>query len=341
MIPQANSKMTVILRTLREELKQGQYEQNSRFPSEYDLAERFGVNKKTVNKAVSLLVAEGYLSRGCGGQGTIVIRHSIFPKRHIAFVGRVTHPFYALHAHGMQEAALEDDSIVSLIAPAPNKLTLTLNKLKTMKIDGILSAAYGMLPDMGIPVIYLEDKIGSLLLPEYVVCDSYRSAYQMMQEVIRRGHRDIVLLFQISGNPDRLRGYHDAMRQAGIPDWEQRTFRMLEYSAGEANLLLKQICKQYPDFTAVAACSDDEIRQFIVSMKQNGIEWVGRKAMIGFGNVPGISDVYPIATVDQHPRRIGAESYRLLARKIGNPEMVIQEYLDTELVNLQNIPVLS
>ena len=96
-----------------------------------------------------------------------------------------------------------------------------------------------------------------------------------------------------------------------------------------------------PDFTAVAACSDDEIRQFIVSMKQNGIEWVGRKAMIGFGNVPGISDVYPIATVDQHPRRIGAESYRLLARKIEDPEMVIQEYLDTELVNLQNIPVLS
>ena len=47
MISQANSKMTVILRTLREELKQGQYEQNSRFPSEYDLAERFGVNKKT------------------------------------------------------------------------------------------------------------------------------------------------------------------------------------------------------------------------------------------------------------------------------------------------------
>ena len=68
---------------------------------------------------------------------------------------------------------------------------------------------------------------------------------------------------------------------------------------------------------------------------------MGRKALIGFGNVPGISDVYPIATVDQHPHRIGAESYRLLARKIEDPEMVIQEYLDTELVNLQNIPVLS
>lgn len=341
MAPQQNSKMMMILRTLREELKQEKYDLNSRFPSEYDLAERFGVNKKTVNKAVSLLVAEGYLLRGCGGQGTIVVRHSVFPKKHIVFIGSITHPFYALQVHGLQEAALEDDSMVTLMAPPPNKLTLTLHKLKTMKIDGIISSAYGMLPDMGVPVIYLEDKIGSLLLPEYVVCDSYRSAYQMMQEVIRRGHRDIVLLFQISGNPDRLRGYHDAMRQAGITDCEQRTFRMLEYTAGEANLLLKRICKQYPDFTAVAACSDDEIKQILVSMNQSGMEWMGRKALIGFGNVPGISDVYPIATVDQHPHRIGAESYRLLARKIEDPEMVIQEYLDTELVNLQNIPVLS
>ena len=62
--------------------------------------------------------------------------------------------------------------------------------------------------------------------------------------------------------------------------------------------------------------------------------------MVGFGNLPGISDVYPIATVDQHPVRIGAEAYRLLLEKIDDPEKTVQELLDTEPVNLQNIPVI-
>ena len=334
-------KKTAILQTLRGELNAKKYPLNSRFPSEYLLAERFGVNKTTANKAVAMLTSEGYLKRGRGGQGTIVVRHTVFPKNHIAFIGVISHPFLALQAEGLQEAALEDDSVVSLIAPQPNKLTMTLNKLKNTKTDGIISSAYGLLPDIGIPVIYLEDKVGSLSLPDYVACDSYHPAFQMMQEVIRRGHRDIVLLVHVQSNPDRLRGYYDAMREAGIMDYEKRTFRMFEYTVGETNLLLKRICRQYPGFTAVVSCSDDDILRMIISMRQQGIEWEGRKAMIGFGNLRGISNVYPIATVDQHPVRIGAEAYRLLLEKIEHPEQTVQELLDTELVNLQNIPVIS
>ncbi|MBO4632460.1 MAG: hypothetical protein J5858_11110, partial [Lentisphaeria bacterium] len=75
-------------------------------------------------------------------------------------------------------------------------------------------------------------------------------------------------------------------------------------------------------------------------MKLKKMDWEGKIAMVGFGNLPGISDVYPIATVDQHPMRIGAEAYRLLMKKIAEPDTVIQEFLDTELVNLQNIPVI-
>jgi len=336
-----NNKMETILQILREELDGKKYALNSRFPSEYDLAERFGVNTKTANKAVSLLTAEGYLKRGRGGQGTIVVRQSVFPRKHIVFIGNIRHPFIAMQAHGVQTAALEDHSLVSLVAPDPNHLNQILNELKSMKIDGIIATSYGLLPDIGIPVIYLEDKYGSLCLPEYVACDSFGAGYQTMQEVIRRGHRDIVLLFEVHLNPDRLRGYYDAMQEAGITDCEQRTFRMMENSVGETNLLLNRICRQFPDFTAMVSCSDDDIRRMIVSMRQRGIEWEGKIAMAGFGNVPGISDVYPIATVDQHPLRIGAEAYRLLLKKIADPGTVIQEYLDTELVGLQNIPVIS
>ena len=337
----ARNKVNGMLRQLREELNRKQYELNSRFPSEYDLADRFGVNLKTANKAVSLLTAEGYLKRGRGRQGTIVVRHTLFPRKHIAFIGNIQHPFIALQAHGVQAAALEDNSLVSLIGPAPSDLNRILNELPGTKIDGIVCTCYGLLPDIGLPVVYLEDRVGETVFPDFAACDSYQAAYQMMQELLKRGHRDIVLLFQTSNNPQRLQGYYDAMREAGISDYEKRTFRMFEYTVGETNLLLNRICRKYPGFTAVVSCSDDDILRMIISMRQKKIEWEGKIAMTGFGNLQGISDVYPIATVDQHPVRIGAEAYRMLLEKIEHPEQTMQEFLDTELVNLDNIPVIS
>ena len=335
------SKVCEMTRQLRDELNRKQYKLNSRFPSEYDLAERFGVNKKTANKAVSLLAAEGYLKRGRGGQGTIVVRHTVFPRKHIAFIGRIRYSFSAHEAYGVQAAALEDNSLVSLISPPLSDLNRILNELPGMKIDGIICTSYGLLPEIGLPVVYLENRAGEMTFPDFVACDSYHAAYQMMQELLKRGHRDIVVLFQRENNPERLQGYYDAMREARITDYEKRTFRMFEYTVGETNLLLEQICRKYPGFTAVVSCSDDDILRMIISMRHKKIDWEGKIALTGFGNLHGISDVYPIATVDQHPVRIGAEAYRLLLQKIAEPGTVIQEYLDTELVNLQNIPVIS
>ena len=334
-------KKTAILQTLRGELNAKKFPLNSRFPSEYLLAERFGVNKTTANKAVAELTSEGYLKRGRGGQGTIVVRHTVFPKKHIAFIGNIRYPFCAQEAYGVQAAALEDNSLVSLISPPLSDLNRFLNELPGMKIDGIICTSYGLLPKIDLPVVYLENRVGEMAFPDFVACDSYHSAFQMMQELLKRGHRDIVLLFQMENNPQRLQGYYDAMREAGISDYEKRTFRMFEYTIGETNLLLNQICRKYPGFTAVVSCSDDDILRMIISMRQQKINWEGKIAMTGFGNLQGISDVYPIATVDQHPLRIGAEAYRLLLKKIADPDTVIQEYLDTELVNLQNIPVIS
>ena len=270
-----------------------------------------------------------------------MVRHTVFPKRHIAFVGNIRYPFLAMEAYGVQAAALEDHSLVSLISPPPSDLNRILKELPGMKIDGIISTSYGLLPELGLPVVYLENLVGETCFPNFVACDSYQAGYRIMRELLNRGHREIVLLFQKQNNPQRLQGYYDAMREAGITDCEKRTFRMFEYTVGETNLLLDRICRKYPGFTAVVSCSDDDILRMIISMRQKKIDWEGKIAMTGFGNLHGISNIYPIATVDQYPVRIGAEAYRLLMKKIAEPDTVIQEYLDTELVNLQNIPVIS
>ena len=60
---------------------------------------------------------------------------------------------------------------------------------------------------------------------------------------------------------------------------------MFEYTIGETNLLLTRICRKYPGFTAVVSCSDDDILRMIISMRQKKIEWEGKIAMTGFGNL--------------------------------------------------------
>ena len=330
-----------IIEVLKQELIQGKYPVNSRFPSEYELSDRFSVNKKTANKAVSQLVSEGLLERGRGGQGTLVCSLSKFPRYHVVFLGILRHSYFANLGHGIQSAALENNSIMSVVTPTIEQFHSVLQTLNNSNIDGIITASFGMLPEMKKPVVYLEDQCGESQYPDYVACDSFAAGYQLMQEIISRGHRNIVILFHYLSNPKRLQGFYTAMKEAGIRDFKERTFISMDFTQGETNGFMRQILKKFPNVTAVAACTDDDALRIIKSMKHCGIKWENKIAVAGIGNISSISSFYPIATVEQNPFRIGVIAFQKLMEKIKNPSLQVQELVDIELVNVQNIPVIK
>lgn len=105
-------KLEPILKTLRRELEDGRYAHLAHFPSEYELSERFGVNKKTANKAVSLLVAGGLLVRGTRGQGTRVVSGLLFHREQIAFIGdllRLIRPMFFMGFERRHEPPVSGD----------------------------------------------------------------------------------------------------------------------------------------------------------------------------------------------------------------------------------------
>ena len=330
-----------ILQILRQELSDGKYPVNSRFPSEYELSDRFDVNKKTVNKAVTLLVSEGLLERGRGGKGTIVCTTAKFPRYHVVFLGILQHSYFARIGHGIQTAALEHNSLMSVVSPAIEQFHTVLQSLNNSNIDGILTTSYGMLPEMKKPVLYLEDQCGETVYPDYVACDSYAAGYQLMQEILARGHRNIVILFHYLNNPKRLEGFYKAMNEAGITNGKERTFISMDFSQGEANMIYRQMQTKFPGFTTIAACSDDDAFRIIKTMQHYGIQWENKIAVAGIGNIPSISSFYPIATVEQHPFRIGGIAFRKLLQKIQKPDLQIRELVDVEVVNSKNIPVIN
>ena len=66
------NKVDVLYETLLEHILQGKYKQGDKFPSEYELADMYGINKSTANKAVARLVENKYLFRTHGRGGTVV-----------------------------------------------------------------------------------------------------------------------------------------------------------------------------------------------------------------------------------------------------------------------------
>ena len=81
-----------ILTELRSLLEEGAFAPGSRFPSEADLADNYGVSKLTMNKIVSVLADNGYLTRGNRGAGTRVTEQ-LFRSAHESFDIFAVHPY--------------------------------------------------------------------------------------------------------------------------------------------------------------------------------------------------------------------------------------------------------
>lgn len=332
-------KIDYMLAALKSDLSSGKYAPDAHFPSEYELAERFGVNKKTANKAVSLLVSEGWLYRGRRGQGTLVAAQKPFPRGQLCCVFVIKDLYQSQFLQGAQAGALEHEYLLNYCSPRPSDLPNFLKRLENSPVRGILTGAYGDL-NTKLPVIYIDWILSNQAACYSVTCNNYQGGYEMMKQVLVRGHRDIVIFFQNRLMPERLSGFHDALREAGIDDVEKRTFLWQEVSRYDARKHLRQALKKYPDLSAIVCGSDHMTINTADALDLQGIDWRNRIALTGFGNLLGKDPVLPVASVDQHPYNLGyTAAENLIALIEGRAEEIPHRTLiDVELVNTGNIP---
>ena len=191
---ESKHKFEMILTTLRNEIQNSIYPLGGRFPSEYELAERFGVNKMTANKAVSQLVYEGYLQRGGRGSNTKVIMIEKFPKGYFVYIAPVAHEINRQILTGIENYAFTNGYSVLFYAPPAEQLSQNMHRLTRPEITGILTTSYGLLDVPGKNVIHLEMSLPETNRTHHTVCSDYYSAgRKMLEELINRGHREIIL----------------------------------------------------------------------------------------------------------------------------------------------------
>ena len=340
------NKVDELTNKLRELLASGAFPVGARFPSEYELQERYEVSRATANKAVALLSAEGLLERGKRGSGTFVKNAFRFPKGWIAAIEDFKHPYNMGMIAGAAQEAFAQGYMLSVFRPEQGGLSSLIKNLRASDCLGVLGVAYQLeaLPaDLAKPVIYLDSGVEDLpgRSSHSVMCDNYGAAQEMMSKVLASGRKEVVILgIESSLNRKyRMQGFADAMQKYNIKNVEQRKFVMHNGTKHEVKLALQKILKQYPAVDFIVTDSDDIVYNIMQVWANENFSWRNRIGISGFGNVHGIADLHKIPSVNQHPWHIGVEAVKALLEivKNGEPASSIKIEVPAEVVNAEYI----
>ena len=336
-----------IYQTLKKRLDENVYSPGSKFPSEAILSAEFGVSKVTVNKIVSRLVEQGLLARGIRGAGTRVCRKFFQPRGTIAFIGKLN-PYTMRILDGFQQECLQCGYFAAVFSPKSEELQYCLHILNSKNVCGIVSAGYGVIHhDSELPTVCLDCNLPHQPYEDgvhFIDCDNFTGGKRIMEEILRRGHREIAVFsaerFVISTAAEitaRVRGFHAALREAGLEHLIHRTFYGMPQSLPDAKNCLISILQSYPETTLICCDSDPCAEMLSGVAKSIGVSCPGKIALTGFGNVTHL----PIASVDQNPEWQGQLAVRYVrdSRPENRNNSRLEPLVESFPVNPDYIPI--
>ncbi len=331
-----------IIRTLKTELAEGRYPAGSRFPSAYELADRFRITRGTASRAVDALVSAGFLERLVRGGGTRVLQEEPFPKGQIAFLGTVKANYSSEVLKGATDCALLKKYVITLLNPPPQYLQHYLDMFRSMPFRGILTMAYGPVraPE-GIPVIHINQEFpDSDTVCHAVNSDNYGGASRMMKKILEAGHREIAFfLTDVIGwnSGERNRAFTVLLREAGIPHWKERFFYGSNGEPRSAEYVLPQILERFPKVSAIVTENDNDALFMLSEIQLRGAALQKQIVVTGFGGLSHLSARMEFATVDQQLERLGQVAAEKLIQMIedGPPEKPLRAKVETRLLNME------
>jgi LacI family transcriptional regulator len=209
------------------------------------------------------------------------------------------------------------------------------------RVDGLILTPTGRVPapverlaDGGLPVVLMDREGGSTDLSR-VVMDNYRSALRATRLLIESGHRRIGLVNgpgQVSTAAERLRGYTDALAQAGLPvPAEYVRSGPFTHEHGRTATLDLLSLPERPD--AVFSSSVILTSGVLFALRERGLRWPDDIAIVGFGDAAWVPVVTPPLTVVEQPaRQLGEVAARLLLADGGRERKRQRVVLDAQLI---------
>jgi LacI family transcriptional regulator len=249
----------------------------------------------------------------------------------------ISNPFWTTVARGVEDAAREGgyNVIFCNTDESASKQNRYLETLIQKQVDGILlvparsdESPIEFLRKQKAQVVLLDRRL-PYIYADVVRCDSKGGAFQLVQLLIRLGHRRIAILSGPSGvssADDRVAGYQSALQETGLKPEDQLIIHG-DFSLESGYQMTRNLLAMSSRPTALFASNNFIAIGALKALHDAGISVPEDMSVVGFDDLPAAIVVDPFLTVAVQPAyEMGnLATRRLLQRLDGQISDGIQE----------------
>jgi DNA-binding LacI/PurR family transcriptional regulator len=277
-----------------------------KLPGERTLAKEFGYSYMTIRKAVDNLVAAGILYK-LPTKGTFVADRKTGKKKtkiigyflDSSIVAGLTSPYYSLIFNSLEKQATKHGYSLIFFSDigGPNTLQNMNN------IDGVIISCFPRIENIvhdvnqHVPVVVMDNSSSDKTIPS-VIIDNFNGIIKSVDYLCSLGHRRIGFMRGLEDSDvgkNRNAGYMNGLSKHGLTFNEKLVFRgdySFESGAKGADYFLS--LKKPP--TAIICANDAMAIAAIRQLVQRGLNVPDDISVIGFDDIPVVSQIHPALT---------------------------------------------
>ncbi len=217
------------------------------------------------------------------------------------------------------------------------------------KVDGIIicpsqksKRPIKLLQEHSIPFVLMGRHFKNKNM-DFVVWDDQRGGYLATKHLLDAGRKKILFLngpSYISSALERLQGYHQAVKEAGLPV-EAENIKEIGITSGSCYKILDGLISQGIFFDAIFAFSDLVAWEAICRLQEAGLRVPEDVAVIGYDDIQ--SNIYypfPLASISSSKKDEAARIVGILCDRIKNgyTQKAYNEVIEPVLVIRQSAP---
>jgi LacI family transcriptional regulator len=246
-------------------------------------------------------------------------------------IGDLSNPFYAQIAAGA-ERVLREHGLELFIATSDEdpererRVTLTMleRRIRALFVVPVAEEHAYLVPEqqLGTPMIFI-DRPSRDLPADSIVLDNRRAVREATAGLIARGHRSIGLIAdrsQLWTARERVAGFADAMRAAGLSSWERHVRRAHDVAAARA--VAAELLAEPGGPTALFGLNN----RITVGILEAAAQRPTPPAVLGFDDFE-FAPLLGVSVIAHHPEDLGQRAAEIaldrLAGRTGVPQQIV------------------
>jgi LacI family transcriptional regulator len=306
-------------------------------PNLLDIAKRAGVAPITVSRVIN---NSGYVSQSTRERVQAAVKELGYVPNTIArglrskrthtlalIVTDITNPYFTSMARGVEDVAgaYNYTVIYCNTDESETKEEKYANMLAQRQVDGVLlvpscgnAKTIKFFEANGINVVVLDRRISGVR-SDIICSDSENGANRLVKLLIGLGHKRIAIITgpkDVSTSVDRVIGYQQALREAGLSENELIYYGAFNEQSGYE--LTNQAMTQVQKPTAIFGANNYIAMGIIKALYDLKLEVPGDVSVVGFDDLPESIFMKPFLTVArQRAYEMGKLATELLLKRIS------------------------